>query len=500
VWVIWLVGGGFFVVCLLIAGLVGYGRYLDNRYETRIAGIWEVDTEAYGRGGPPSGFRGFRLELDRKTKQFVMSYQLLGQMKGTWSVIRLGSSGDEVAVDAKTTDDLMTAYRVNGLDGSDHQSFIVRVIDADHVELLLGRDEGSRVRLRRAGSPGGDLPSPNSPVSVENYEKLALGMTLQDVRKILGEETPATADDVRAAYGLAPRPADDAAVAEWQPKVAGGTAFAWRNGKYRVVLAFTESKHSYQRVQAAVAALPRGDSTYFDTKGSVARVMPEVLPRPEVTVTAAELAGAYAANPAAADAKYKEKRVLVDGVVTGVMPPSNGQGSGQVWLVGVTKPDKSWVEVHCRFEEEEIGKVRHASKGQRLKINGICSGCSSGVYVECWDCFLVEAGPDPTVAVKAFDLAREYDRDQRAADDKYKGKLLSVSGGVAEVLPGPVIVLNPPPGTLKPVQVAAAPPADHLNWKYMFRDVKPGDWVTVQGTCAGLADGSVTLTDSILKR
>src|SRR5262249_38004737 len=94
-----------------------------------------------------------------ETKQFVMSYQSLKPIKGTWSVIYRSSSGDEVFVEAKTTADLGTGYRVTG-SGRDEQAFRVRVIDADHVELMLGHDALSRVRLRRAARPGGARARP----------------------------------------------------------------------------------------------------------------------------------------------------------------------------------------------------------------------------------------------------------------------------------------------------------------------------------------------------
>jgi hypothetical protein len=106
----------------------------------------------------------------------------------------------------------------------------------------------------------------------------------------------------------------------------------------------------------------------------------------------------------------------------------------------------------------------------------------------------------PATAVKAGDLLKEYSANAVAADAKYKGKLLRVTGkfGSAQKAPlmGYAVQLEPEDGgelNLSEVQCFIVESAEADVAK-----LQPGQVVTVQGTCDGQAVGQVKLSQCTL--
>lgn len=113
------------------------------------------------------------------------------------------------------------------------------------------------------------------------------------------------------------------------------------------------------------------------------------------------------------------------------------------------------------------------------------------------------AGPKGTsveATVKAGDLLSEYAANALAADGKYKGKLLRVSGKFGSAQKAPLLgyavqLLGEDTGdlTLSGVQCFIVESAEADVAK-----LKPGDKITLQGTCDGQVLGQVKLSDCTL--
>lgn len=106
------------------------------------------------------------------------------------------------------------------------------------------------------------------------------------------------------------------------------------------------------------------------------------------------------------------------------------------------------------------------------------------------------AGGAPDVTVKAGDLLKEYAANALAADGKYKGKVMRVSGKFGTAQKAPLLgyavqVLPDDAGdlTLSGVQCFIVEAAQDDVAK-----LQPGQAVTLQGTCDGQVLGQVKLS------
>jgi hypothetical protein len=100
---------------------------------------------------------------------------------------------------------------------------------------------------------------------------------------------------------------------------------------------------------------------------------------PEATVTAAELLKAYDDDTVAADANYKGKVIVVDGIVEDVL----GAPEAMIRLVGEpVAPDEVGVpKISCDFLDG-AGDMPQVEKGDRVKIKGLCSSELSAVFLD----------------------------------------------------------------------------------------------------------------------
>src|SRR5262245_47451187 len=114
---------------------------------------------------------------------------------------------------------------------------------------------------------------------------------------------------------------------------------------------------------------PRGAGTATDGG-------PQGSPPPDFTVKAVDLCKEYHADPAAADAKYKGKWLLVEGPVgaNGVKP--GGFGIGLAVEVGEYRPDpeKAGRSARADMARDWEAKARALSDKQNVKIKGKCQG------------------------------------------------------------------------------------------------------------------------------
>src|SRR5262249_29769302 len=101
-------------------------------------------------------------------------------------------------------------------------------------------------------------------------------------------------------------------------------------------------------------------------------------------VSAARLAQDYASNEQAADAKYKDKELLV----TGILEEHTRDRIGvlKVVLRGATKKTRQTVKVVAAYPAEWKDRFARLKPGDRLKVKGECSGHFSGTVSinRCW--------------------------------------------------------------------------------------------------------------------
>ena len=105
-----------------------------------------------------------------------------------------------------------------------------------------------------------------------------------------------------------------------------------------------------------------------ETSAEVAREIRDV--EPQMTVSANDLLGDYEANEVAADLKYKDKVVLVTGVIKSFV---SGDEPKVYFDTG-----GGFTEVTCGFSPEEVVSVAELRKGQQITFRGKVTG--KGVF------------------------------------------------------------------------------------------------------------------------
>jgi hypothetical protein len=217
----------------------------------------------------------------------------------------------------------------------------------------------------------------------------------------------------------------------------------------------------------------------------------------DVTVTAVELDRDYNQNVAAADAKYKDKVVEVTGVVERVTDELRSLRT----TVELTGSPDSDATVDCDFRSSEKASLATVQTGSTVTIRGKCVGrrtVEGSKYVTLEDCVVVPAGSktpdkpgDGAVKVTADTLTKEFADNLTAAEAKYDGKMLQVSGKVAFVTPDrqgyTVVTLGT--GTTVECWVVGTDAAG--------KALKVGEQATLRGKCeSGGGFGPVSLKDA----
>jgi hypothetical protein len=202
----------------------------------------------------------------------------------------------------------------------------------------------------------------------------------------------------------------------------------------------------------------------------------------DYTLTAVELDREFNQNKFAAESKYKGKVVEVSGTVERV------GDDVKKYRLTLELTGFDGMTVDCDFSTTKKSELAALKPGTAVTVRGKCIGTRDD-YVTLEDCVIVPAGskpPDqptgPAVKVTAEELAKSYDENVVAADEKYKGKLLEVSGTVGRVGDGTpgiktLAVLSPEGRMVE----ARFPVADATQ----LGKLKSGQAVTVTGKCTG---------------
>jgi hypothetical protein len=145
---------------------------------------------------------------------------------------------------------------------------------------------------------------------------------------------------------------------------------------------------------------------------------------PALTVAPGELTKDYNADEADADKRYKDKVLEISGVIQEGFLSAPDAVERDVSVEG----DEPTHFIFCRFVASAAPRVTNLTKGQQIKLRGKCAGMRMPVFLI--DCELIDVGPDPAAPVTAAELAREFAKDKKAAEEKYKGKQLLIEGVV----------------------------------------------------------------------
>ena len=293
-------------------------------------------------------------------------------------------------------------------------------------------------------------------VNVAGYNGLRVGGTTRtQAEQSIGRGKVATTDDVQLAF---PKGADPDRLALWTEKAEQGRAVIWRNGNDYLLVAFHPNVEGPARIQlkewrpenGAIARDGEPDDAAFLAKyppgkavepvgGPGGPVGPKsgdakeeppagVLPQ----VSAVDLAQAFRDNEGAANGKYKDQWLFVEGKVLDVWPtpdPKTNADTVAVDLVGVKFPKTPQdFPVRCYVRIEETNSGLDLTRGQTVKLKGKCtSGGLRDTYVSLKHCRIDSKGADPSVSVAATAMIAEYLKDPAAANKKYSDKEVTIT-------------------------------------------------------------------------
>lgn len=116
---------------------------------------------------------------------------------------------------------------------------------------------------------------------------------------------------------------------------------------------------------------------YRETAGTFIDLAPcaivSIGPDPAIPVTADRLSEDYAKDEKGADAKYKDKWLLVEGILSELKEAQAGADS--VILEGAGKKDGKPLRITAAYPADRKPDFAPLKKGDKVKIKGECGGC-----------------------------------------------------------------------------------------------------------------------------
>lgn len=240
-----------------------------------------------------------------------------------------------------------------------------------------------------------------------------------------------------------------------------------------------------------------GCGLFSDSSSNPSNQRRQIDKRPSFTLTAEELAREYADHRHLCDSKYKGKYLQIEGTIYRATP--DPQGQPKVDLLGVIDGQQVpplHVEVSCKFAPKDQEKARDLSRGQKITLLGICDGQSNLMWIEFIDCEIVKVEPDPSIAVTAAELTREYARNKEEADKKYLGQQLLIEGVFLEVIPevqSVVVLQGDDEKAARPLRVGVT-----FDQKTDLSKLKKGETIKIKGECTGRYDNRVSILYAVL--
>lgn len=318
-----------------------------------------------------------------------------------------------------------------------------------------------------------DLGKADIRVNRASYDNLKVGTTRAEAEQALGTGKTATAADVSAVI-----PAFADVLPQWKELAAKGRVLVWRNGDDYLIAAFYPDADGKARLQSK-AWRPKNSATQTEGQLDDAKFVKEhpAGGGPAVPVASVALAEAYRDDKAGADAKYKGKTLTVEGKVESIGLVLAGP-EFKVRLEGAQKNAKGIFDVQVTVVNGEVNKVLALSKGQTVKLTGRCEGLVV-FYASILNATLDSVGPDPNPTLTAAALAAECAEDDKAANEKYRKKFLTITDAYVEKVNGDKLFVSGEKGGSPQIEA-------RMYWELPLDKtgvrVKPGDRITLKGT------------------
>jgi hypothetical protein len=210
---------------------------------------------------------------------------------------------------------------------------------------------------------------------------------------------------------------------------------------------------------------------------------------PEPAIAALQLIADYTKDQQAADEKYKNKVLLIEGEVS---RSSRNAEDPSIFLNEKPLTEKAAVDgIQCFAGPASRNRLARLSLGQKVKVRGSCMGMW-GIQPRLTACEVVEVGEDRAIAVSAAQLSGDYLKDPEAARKRYSGKTLSVEGVVSEVkTEGMHQYLTLAGDEEKGGNAPRVVLQDSFNTPLAFSGLQKGQKVKVLGDCQGKGDHEV---------
>jgi hypothetical protein len=242
-------------------------------------------------------------------------------------------------------------------------------------------------------------------------------------------------------------------------------------------------------------------AAFFQKAGDI----PVVDPGAGVEITAVALDTEYDDDELDADKKYKGKVLVVTGTIKKI---TRDDRPGKITLELNGTTDST---VDCHFDRDKQADLGTVGVGQEITVRGTCKG-KVRTWVTLENCSLdkkPDGKTDPkggpplaAIPVTAEELDRAYEDNVVAADAKYKGKVLHLTGQVFK------IARNKPSVVTIEFETEAGDTIDcdfPKDAQAPLAMVAPGDTIIVRGTCRGRSDDDIvslsncTLVEKVTK-
>jgi hypothetical protein len=460
--------GGFLLLVLIGAGVIGYLAYTASQDADRVAGTWERDDPTANPSELLRKFPFTRLELDSNDKRFVGTIMLGASMSGRWHMAR--SPGDGLlGMNVTVTEMKGLGGKVEESKKEEVMGFHIRVIDADHLEVsAAGTKEWAKFR-RSTGSAGpGGTESDELPPPVAT---LPADVLFKDGEKYHGKCVVVIA---RVPNSFTMNYPDG--------RVETTVDLRGDNGRSDTTGAFKKDDWAkVPKLEDGVRYEIMGLYEHRPQLGGkltrcrfVGRSKSEA-PEPVAKLTVQELIKDAA--------KYEGKLILVKGIV-GVVNPSPTGGSVTLTTAGGDK------FIVCLLTAEPFAVVLKAGRGAEIEVQGIATG--TGI-VTLNDCRVTKSQPANTLNFANF--TGQFAENADKADVAFKGKPITLTAKVDSVGDGRITFTVPKTSKNKAAVGFSVVSAFSPDWKDRLAKVKAGDIVVVSGVYQSYKQREITLDD-----
>jgi hypothetical protein len=379
-WLLWIGAGCASLLLLGCAGMIGLVILLlgGRAVEDQLVGTWELDRDAAEEVNPAflkdHTCFGYQLNKDGTYECVENNSRLTGK----WRVDKDGRKPSAEGVTVLTTRGNSTTEFVEEY----------RILDANH--LRIHRSRGDIIPLKRtdrplaeAGDTGNQGKPSADPARQPTPAQVDFRLTSQQLAKDYEIDKVAAAAKYTGKWVEVEGPMESVLVLPSGDVNIRLVGFEADPKKF--------SGHSVRGIPAAADAeklksLTRGQMVKLkgkverETAGMFVDLVPcelvSIGPDPAIRVTADQLTQDYARDAAAADRKYRDKWLLVEGTVAELK--EDRAAADCVILEGAGKKDGKPLRVSAAYPADRKKDFAALKKGDRVKIKGECGGEFAG--------------------------------------------------------------------------------------------------------------------------